>query len=67
MWRLTGDATYAKVFAETWRFVDERQTDMAHGEWYETVTPDGAGPATRRTGGRLAITTVAHCSSAFDC
>ena len=27
----------------TWRFVDERQTDREHGEWYETVTPDGEG------------------------
>jgi len=43
MWRLTRDAIYAKVFAETWRFVNEKQTDTEHGEWYETVTPNGEG------------------------
>jgi mannobiose 2-epimerase len=43
MFRLTRDPAYAKVFIETWRFVDERQTDAKNGEWYETVTPDGQG------------------------
>ena len=41
MYRLTGEARYADVFRQTWRFVDERQTDHAHGEWWETVAPDG--------------------------
>jgi mannose/cellobiose epimerase-like protein (N-acyl-D-glucosamine 2-epimerase family) len=43
MFRLTGDPSYAKVFAQTWQFVDEKQTDAQNGEWYETVTPDGVG------------------------
>jgi mannose/cellobiose epimerase-like protein (N-acyl-D-glucosamine 2-epimerase family) len=43
MFRLTGDRAYANVFAETWRFVDERQTDWQGGEWFERVTPDGRG------------------------
>ena len=43
MFRLTRDPAYEKVFIETWRFVDERQTDAKNGEWYETVTPDGQG------------------------
>ena len=43
MFRLTGDPGYAKVFTETWHFVDEKQTDAQNGEWYETVTPDGQG------------------------
>jgi mannose/cellobiose epimerase-like protein (N-acyl-D-glucosamine 2-epimerase family) len=43
MLRMTGDPAYAKVFTETWRFVDEKQTDAQNGEWYETVTPDGQG------------------------
>jgi mannobiose 2-epimerase len=43
MFRLTRDPVYAKVFAETWRFVDEQQTDWKNGEWFETVTPDGLG------------------------
>jgi mannobiose 2-epimerase len=43
MLRLTADGAYARVFAETWRFVDERQTDWQSGEWFERVTPEGRG------------------------
>ena len=43
MLRLTGDRVYATVFAETWQFVDQRQTDWQTGEWFERVTPEGRG------------------------
>jgi mannose/cellobiose epimerase-like protein (N-acyl-D-glucosamine 2-epimerase family) len=41
MFRLTGDPAYAKVFLETWRFVDRVQTDWTSGEWHSNVNPDG--------------------------
>lgn len=43
MYRLTADATYLDAFRGTWRFVNETQTDWTSGEWYESVSPDGAG------------------------
>jgi mannobiose 2-epimerase len=41
MYHLTGEPQYADVFEQTWRWVNERQTDWQHGEWYQTVGPDG--------------------------
>ena len=41
MYRLTGDAQYARVFLETWRFTDTVQTDWAAGEWHAAIAPDG--------------------------
>lgn len=38
---LTGEATYADIFARTWHFVDTVQTDWASGEWHETILPNG--------------------------
>jgi mannobiose 2-epimerase len=42
MYTLTGDADYADVFLRTWRWVDTRQTDWTHGEWYQEVRPDAS-------------------------
>ena len=41
MHRLTGERRYADVFEGTWRWVSERQTDWVHGEWHQTIGPDG--------------------------
>ena len=41
MFKLTGDAAYARVFETTWRWVDTKQTDWTHGEWFQEVRPDG--------------------------
>jgi mannobiose 2-epimerase len=41
MYRLTGEQQYADVFEQTWRWVNERQTDWQHGEWHQTIRPDG--------------------------
>jgi mannobiose 2-epimerase len=41
MFELTGETQYADVFARTWRWVDEHQTDWTHGEWFQEVLPDG--------------------------
>ena len=43
MYRLTGDAQYARVFLKTWAFTDTKQTDWTTGEWHPTVTADGRG------------------------
>jgi mannobiose 2-epimerase len=41
MYKLTGESSYARVFLETWRFVDTVQTDWTAGEWHPTITPEG--------------------------
>ena len=41
MYRLTGEAIYARVLADTWRFVNDRQTDWSSGEWHPTIAADG--------------------------
>jgi mannobiose 2-epimerase len=42
MFRLTGETAYARVFEETLRWIDEKQTDWRSGEWFAEVLPDGA-------------------------
>jgi len=42
MYRLTQEDKYARVFAETLRYVQERLVDWQFGEWYEKVSPEGA-------------------------
>jgi mannobiose 2-epimerase len=42
MYRLTRESTYAQVFDQTWRFVNETQTDWQHGDWHAIVLPDGS-------------------------
>ncbi len=42
MYRLTGDAQYARVYLDTWAFTNTRQTDWTSGEWHPTVTTAGA-------------------------
>ena len=42
MYRLTGDAQYARVYLTTWEFTNTRQTDWTSGEWHPTVTAAGA-------------------------
>jgi mannose/cellobiose epimerase-like protein (N-acyl-D-glucosamine 2-epimerase family) len=41
MHRLTGDSKYLEVFARTWDFVEKNMIDWEHGEWYESIAPDG--------------------------
>ncbi len=41
MYRLTHDPKYLQVFEKTYDWIDRHQTDWKHGEWYETVQPDG--------------------------
>jgi len=42
MYRLTGEASYARVFERTWQFVNGKQTDWEGGEWHALVLPDGS-------------------------
>jgi mannobiose 2-epimerase len=41
MYRQTRDPIYLDVFENTWRFIDSAQTDWKHGEWFESIAPDG--------------------------
>jgi mannobiose 2-epimerase len=41
MHRLTGDAAYLDVFAQTLDFVERKFVDWAHGEWHARLTPEG--------------------------
>jgi len=41
MYRLTGDDKYAKVFTQTFYFVDRYMTDWALGEWHGTTSEEG--------------------------
>jgi mannobiose 2-epimerase len=42
MYRLTGDAEYARVFERTWDWARDRQTDWNAGEWHALIRPDGS-------------------------
>ncbi|MFO1478014.1 MAG: AGE family epimerase/isomerase [Verrucomicrobiota bacterium] len=42
MYRLTRDPLYLRVFQKTYDWIDTRQVDWKNGEWFETITPDGA-------------------------
>ncbi len=42
MYRLTHDPMYWNVFAKTYDFIDQYQTDWTNGDWWETVR-DGKG------------------------
>lgn len=39
--RLTHDAKYLRVFEKTCDWIEQSQTDWKHGEWHDTITPDG--------------------------
>jgi len=41
MYRLTHEAKYLEVFQKTYDWIDQHQTDWKHGEWHDTVLPDG--------------------------
>jgi mannobiose 2-epimerase len=41
MHQLTGEQKYLDVFARTWDFIDKYMIDWQHGEWRDTITPDG--------------------------
>ncbi len=41
MYRLTGDEKYLDVFEKTYDWVDKYQVDWKHGEWFDTIMPDG--------------------------
>jgi N-acylglucosamine 2-epimerase (GlcNAc 2-epimerase) len=43
MHQLTGEQKYLDVFARTWDFIDKYMIDWQHGEWRDTITPDGQG------------------------
>ena len=42
MFTLTRETTYARVFEQMLRWIDEKQTDWHVGEWYAEVLPDGS-------------------------
>jgi mannobiose 2-epimerase len=42
MHQLTGDPRYARIFEQTWRFIDEKMTDYERGGWYATVTSEAS-------------------------
>jgi cellobiose epimerase len=41
MHRLTGEQKYLGVFSKTWDFIDKNMIDWEHGEWRDTITPEG--------------------------
>ena len=41
MYRLTGEQKYLDVFKKTWAFVETNMIDWQHGEWRDTITPEG--------------------------
>ena len=41
LYRLTHDPEYLRVFEKTCGWIDAHQTDWKHGEWFETIAPDG--------------------------
>jgi cellobiose epimerase len=41
MYRLTHEPKYLDVFEKTWAFVDGKQIDWEHGEWFQSITPEG--------------------------
>jgi mannose/cellobiose epimerase-like protein (N-acyl-D-glucosamine 2-epimerase family) len=41
MYRLTGEQKYLDVFKKTWAFVETKMIDWQHGEWRDTMTPEG--------------------------
>lgn len=41
MYRLIGDEKYLDVFEKTYDWVDQHQVDWKHGEWFDTIMPDG--------------------------
>ena len=41
MYRLTRDPKYLRVFEKTYDWIEKYQTDWQHGEWHDTITPDG--------------------------
>lgn len=41
MYRATGDPLYRQVFEKLWGFIRDRQIDWQHGEWHDTILPDG--------------------------
>jgi cellobiose epimerase len=42
MHRLTGDPKYLSVFTKTWDFVAQNMIDWQHGEWRDTIRPNGS-------------------------
>jgi mannobiose 2-epimerase len=41
LYRLTGDERYRQAYLGTLRWIESRQADWQHGDWHETVLPDG--------------------------
>lgn len=41
MHRATGDPLYRQAFEKLWGFIRDRQIDWQHGEWHDTILPDG--------------------------
>jgi mannobiose 2-epimerase len=42
MLELTRDRQYAESAMRTWTWIDRHQIDWTHGEWHETLQPDGS-------------------------
>jgi mannobiose 2-epimerase len=41
MLKITGERSYADLFAKLWHFVDTVQTDWSYGEWHQVIGADG--------------------------
>jgi mannobiose 2-epimerase len=41
MYRATREPVYRAAFEKLWAFLRERQIDWEHGEWHDTILPDG--------------------------
>jgi mannobiose 2-epimerase len=41
-WQLSGDAKFLNAAQRAWQFIENHQVNRVHGEWYRTVTRQGA-------------------------
>jgi mannose/cellobiose epimerase-like protein (N-acyl-D-glucosamine 2-epimerase family) len=41
LYRLTGDERYRSTYLGTLKWIESRQVDWEHGDWHETILPDG--------------------------
>ena len=41
LYRLTGTEEYRKVFEQSYRWIETKQLDSQHGEWFSSIRPDG--------------------------
>ena len=65
MYRLTGHASYARVFERTWTFVNEKQTDRQAASGTPSSCRTGQWADARPPRGKRGITTAGRCWRAF--